>query len=558
MDTAEFTEGARKADGILSGLSAKFGITAKNAAIAGAAIGAAFAAAAAAMGYAIKRAIDDADRLDELSQSLGVSVESLSALRYAAELSGVSIESFSTAIKMLSVNIARFASGDTTTASARVFTALGISVLDASGKIKSADAIMLEIAAKFALYADGATKTAAAMALFGKAGAAMIPFLNAGRDGIKQLTDEAAKLGIVISGQTAAAAGKFNDTLHSLSVIFGATALKLMESLLPALQAFADYLKSASSETGILSAAISAGVIAFKALSSALIIINANYQIFMDTLYRVYLTMTNLVSLDFTAAWASLSAIPTEAINAANVAMTALNNTWSQTQAIATATADVVNKPQMPASQSTKDLSAAVSAHNTVLADAKRLTEEYLTPLELLSKKQREIQTLFEKGAITAVTYGRAMAQASAFSAKNMDALASSVSSNLSAIFGETKAVAIATALINTYQGITKALAEYPPPISFAMAALQAAAGFAQVANIQSQTKSGGAGGRSAGGGVSGGAASAQAAEVAGGRSNTLTVQGISPGQLFSGDVVRAFAGELLQFQRDGGRVILA
>lgn len=48
------------------------------------------------------------------------------------------------------------------------------------------------------------------------------------------------------------------------------------------------------------------------------------------------------------------------------------------------------------------------------------------------------------------------------------------------------KALAIANAIMNTYEGATKALAKYPPPFSFALAALTVAAGLAYVAKIAS------------------------------------------------------------------------
>ena len=49
------------------------------------------------------------------------------------------------------------------------------------------------------------------------------------------------------------------------------------------------------------------------------------------------------------------------------------------------------------------------------------------------------------------------------------------------------KAAAIVQAIINTYQGATKALATYPPPFNFIAAAATVAAGFAQVAAIRAQ-----------------------------------------------------------------------
>lgn len=62
------------------------------------------------------------------------------------------------------------------------------------------------------------------------------------------------------------------------------------------------------------------------------------------------------------------------------------------------------------------------------------------------------------------------------------------VASSNRKMFEINKIASIANATINTYEGVTKALAAYPPPISFIMAAAQLAAGIAQVSAIQSQS----------------------------------------------------------------------
>ena len=59
-------------------------------------------------------------------------------------------------------------------------------------------------------------------------------------------------------------------------------------------------------------------------------------------------------------------------------------------------------------------------------------------------------------------------------------------------MFRINKIAAIANAVVNTAQGVTKALSDYSPPVSFVMAALQAAAGLAQINAIKSATFSGG------------------------------------------------------------------
>ena len=60
------------------------------------------------------------------------------------------------------------------------------------------------------------------------------------------------------------------------------------------------------------------------------------------------------------------------------------------------------------------------------------------------------------------------------------------------AAFRLQQGVQIAQAVMNTYTGATKALASFPPPINFAMAAAVVASGLAQVAQIRSQSFEGG------------------------------------------------------------------
>jgi hypothetical protein len=78
------------------------------------------------------------------------------------------------------------------------------------------------------------------------------------------------------------------------------------------------------------------------------------------------------------------------------------------------------------------------------------------------------------------------------------------------------------------------------------------------VSAIRSTSLSGGGGGGAA---VSSGgsAVAAQAsAQGASGPTQTLQVAGINPSDIFSGSVVRDIAEQLLDFQRDGGRVVFA
>lgn len=200
----------------------------------------------------IKSAIDAADHLNKLSQKIGISVEALSTLRFAAQLSDVSLETLQKGIKGLSQNIteANTGIGD----GAQVFEALGVSVKNADGSMKSTEAVLLQVADVFANLEDGAVKTALAVKLFGKSGMDMIPFLNQGAAGINQLTAEAERLGLKLTTETARSAEAFNDNLTALKASSSSLGIALARDFLPELTNITNAMREAANEAGTLKA----------------------------------------------------------------------------------------------------------------------------------------------------------------------------------------------------------------------------------------------------------------------------------------------------------------
>lgn len=184
-------------------LSTKFGTI-------GTAIAAAFA------GASLKGAIDTLDKLDDMAEKTGIATDALSALRYAGEVNSVSFESLAVGIKKLSKNMAEAAGGSKDAAA--TYAAMGIEVKDSNGKLKSSDEVLGLIADRFKNYEDGAAKAALAQQIFGKSGADMIPLLNLGAEGIRNLRTEAEQLGAVYGGDLAKQAADFNDNLKRMQL----------------------------------------------------------------------------------------------------------------------------------------------------------------------------------------------------------------------------------------------------------------------------------------------------------------------------------------------------
>jgi len=129
-----------------------------------------------------KNSMDNAAKMFDLSQKTGVSVEALSRFSKAAKVSGTDVEGVTKAMIKLSKGLVEAKNGQGQAGEA--LKSMGISAVDASGKLKDTDQIMLEISNKFNAMPNGAEKTAIALQLFGRAGADMIPMLNMGGEAI--------------------------------------------------------------------------------------------------------------------------------------------------------------------------------------------------------------------------------------------------------------------------------------------------------------------------------------------------------------------------------------
>ncbi len=200
---------------------------------------AAVGAGAATLFYVTKATADFADSVKDTSEALGVTTDALQKLRYAATLSGSSVEGLDTALKFLNNSAADAAKGGKG-GPAEVFQKLGVAVKDAAGRVRDTESLFMATADAFARMREGPEKAALAMDIFGREGAKLLPFLNQGSKGIHQLMLEAEQLGIVLDRDTIEAASEFNDNIDRLK--FTAVGLRnaLGAQLLPAFSMFVE------------------------------------------------------------------------------------------------------------------------------------------------------------------------------------------------------------------------------------------------------------------------------------------------------------------------------
>lgn len=174
----------------------------------------------------IKGAIDATDAVSDISQRTGVAIKDIAGLQLWFQKGGTEAGAFEGAMVKLSKKIA---DGGTE------FSKLGIKTRDSSGALRSNVDVLLDSADAFAAMQDGTAKTALAVDLFGKSGAELIPLLNEGSEGLREMNEMAEKLGLTFNETTVNAAGDFNDTLDFLGAASQGVARQVAAQLLPAL-----------------------------------------------------------------------------------------------------------------------------------------------------------------------------------------------------------------------------------------------------------------------------------------------------------------------------------
>lgn len=171
------------------------------------------------------------DELDKAALKTGLSVQELQSWRFAADRSGASAEEFGSAVKLLSKNIADAAGGG---AAGAEFTKLGVKIKDSSGNVRSVTDVITDMSTAIGSAKSEAEKTGIALKFFGKGGAALLPLLKEGPEGIKKLHARFTELGGGLSQEFTKSAAEANDAQTDLALAATSLKDKLGIHLLPA------------------------------------------------------------------------------------------------------------------------------------------------------------------------------------------------------------------------------------------------------------------------------------------------------------------------------------
>jgi hypothetical protein len=188
-------------------------------------------------------AADQGDQFAKMSRRLGVSVETLSAFDHVARLGGTDIMTMGNALKLLAKNAyeSTSAGGGLATAK-RAFDALGVSVTDTGGNMKSVEQIFLDVADAVQNEGDELKRSALAQEAFGRSGLYVIPILEQGSAAIREQIKEAHDFGSAWTRTNSRLAEEFKNAQERVRASIDGVKNAIAVQLLPAITEYANKL----------------------------------------------------------------------------------------------------------------------------------------------------------------------------------------------------------------------------------------------------------------------------------------------------------------------------
>jgi hypothetical protein len=276
---------------------------------------AAMAAAAltAVLVGAVAVTLEAAGAATEGAAKLGITTEQYQELAYAAAQAGVPMETLSEAMAKQTLLAQKAADGDE--AAAAAFAALGVSVTDANGQMKSSAQIMAETADALAAIEDPTKRAAAASAIYGESAAKLLPLLGEGSGAMASMAAEARALGMVLSAEDVAAADTLGDSFDSLLGVVKGLAFAVGTTLVPYLQDAVDWVLDWTKANGQL---VRDGIGALVTVLGTLVRILVSALDFVDRVVEATVGWETVLyaATAITVAWAAAVSVLLAAVTA--------------------------------------------------------------------------------------------------------------------------------------------------------------------------------------------------------------------------------------------------
>ena len=208
--------GIQLPDGMKSSMNAMGSLDTQSLALAGgfAAVAAAIVKAEKAMISMTKESAAFADNIITLSMQTGQSTQQLQEFAYASELIDVSVDTLQGSLTKLTNNMQDTMNG---TGNAKAsFEALGVSVTNADGSMRSANDVFYETIDALGQVKNETERDAMSMDIFGRSAQDLNPLIIQGSKTLKAYADEAHNMGYVLDDEALSALGAVDDAYQRL------------------------------------------------------------------------------------------------------------------------------------------------------------------------------------------------------------------------------------------------------------------------------------------------------------------------------------------------------
>lgn len=579
-NTDDLLKGVNRAEGAL----AKVGRVALNI---GATIAKAFAAAVVAVGALAIKGIALGNELARTARIVGLTAAELGGLHHAAALSEVSTEQLDAGLKRLGRTVSDASNGlKSATASIRE---LGLDANELERLPLSEQFLRVTDAMK-GMTSQG-DKLRIVTQLFGKSGAELIPLLDESSASIRNMMQESKALGLQLDETQSRVVQEASDSLDRMKGSFAGLSMQLGATFGPAIELAAETIAN-------LTARVTQSLSKLSALASVFFDIRRAAEDMSDLDVSAELNEITLRSIELNKQLVETATrlnamgphnehrIRAESrVNAILAEQLELEKRRNQLEEQAAQRMKEKEKPVESAAQ--RDLLETIDVTNQkieversfseVLEQMRRarLDDEIVVnaerieamrswhEIELQMAQQHEglLTEAHKEGVKSRIDFSRMEAGEKVHSVmQSLQTMTAGIAQHSKKAFQINKLAAIGNAIINTAQGVTKALATYPPPLSFAMAAAQAAAGAAQISAIKSTQFQGG------GHGTTPSAAATPVVNdqpvagsgTGGGGGGTIRVEGIDSNSLFTGRAMRELLERIQDALKDGGKLVIA
>ena len=197
----------------------------------------------------VDRSISAADAIGKTADKIGVGVEALQELRFAAKASGVEQQTLDMALQRFTRRAAEAAQG--TGEAKDALAQMGIALRDQSGNLRRSEDLLGDVADAFARIEDPAERVRLAFKLFDSEGVALVNLLRGGSGALEEMRERARDLGIVLDEHLVRDAERARTELDTLSQVISANLTRAALEAAPVIADLSSWLADVAGKAGI-------------------------------------------------------------------------------------------------------------------------------------------------------------------------------------------------------------------------------------------------------------------------------------------------------------------